>query len=100
MGRSLPAYESCGTSLPRHATVRIRDMNPTAWGRGGVKTRLHFFAVGQLAQFEASDCVAVVHMCTNRVVAAGPVGKFFAYYEKCGVFTQPRPTAAAQALKL
>jgi hypothetical protein len=52
----------CLTTVYRRYRPRLR------------KNAFAFFAVGQLAQFEASDCVAVVHMCTNRMVAAGPVG--------------------------
>ena len=48
---------------------------------------------GKLARFEASHSVAVVHMCAYSAVVVDPVENFLAYYEKCGVFTQPRPRA-------
>ena len=42
-----------------------------------------------MARFEASDSVAVVQTRAYSAIVAGLVERFFAYYEKCGVFTQP-----------
>lgn len=57
------------------------------------KNAVRFFAVGRRARFESPDSVAVVQMRAYSTVVAGLVEKILARYEKCAVFTQPRPKA-------